>query len=177
MWIKTFGGSGSDVGMKVVTDNQNRIFMTASFNGTIDIDPSSSITNLVSLGGSDVCLARFDANGNLIAGVSFGNTGAETAVDIVLDSGKRCYITGNFAGTVDFDPHPTNTFTIANSGEQPIFTSVSLIQHSLFSGLNRWYARAQAIVKTLILTTQETYCFVVRMFLRRLILILHPPLP
>lgn len=116
LWIKTFGGSGSDVGMKVVTDNQNRIFMTASFNGTIDIDPSSSITNLVSLGGSDVCLARFDANGNLIAGVSFGNTGAETAVDIVLDSGKRCYITGNFAGTVDFDPHPTNTFTIANSG-------------------------------------------------------------
>jgi len=114
LWIKTFGGSGSDVGMKVITDNQNSIFMAASFNGTIDIDPSSGVTNLISLGSSDVCLAKFDPNGNLITGVSFGNTGAETTVDIVLDSGKKCYITGNFAGTVDFDPHPTNTFSIAN---------------------------------------------------------------
>lgn len=115
IWAKSFGSSGSDFGTKVLVDNQGNIFLTGNFSGTIDIDPSTAVNNLVSLGSTDVVLAKFDSNGNLITGKSFGNIGAESAIDIALDATKKCYITGNFAGTVDFDPSTSTSFSLTNA--------------------------------------------------------------
>lgn len=114
LWVRAFGSTTNDRGIKVLTDNQNNVFLTANFTGTMDIDPSPVVNNLVSNGGVDVCLIKLNASGNLVAGVSFGNAGVQESVDIALDQNKKLYATGLFDGTVDFDPDPVNTFTLSN---------------------------------------------------------------
>lgn len=116
LWAKSFGGSANDLGYRVLTDNQDNIFLSGNFQGTMDIDPSSVTNNLISNGNTDPYVAKFDANGNLLVAVSFGDANTDGMRDIALDQGKKLYITGNFDATVDFDPHPANTFTIANFG-------------------------------------------------------------
>lgn len=116
IWIKTIGGSGNDNGVKVITDNQNNIFLTGTFNGTVDIDPSATTNTVISNGVEDVFIAKFDANGNLINAKAFGGSSAETIVDMVLDQDKKLYMTGTFSTTVDFDPHPLNSFPLTDVG-------------------------------------------------------------
>lgn len=115
IWAESFGGTSSDIGTKVIIDNQNNIFLTANFNGTLDIDPSLAISNLVSNGGSDVLLAKFNNNGNLITAISYGGIGIENSVDMVLDQNKKVLMTGTFNDVVDFNPDAVNSYTLSNT--------------------------------------------------------------
>src|SRR4029079_17675066 len=49
-------------------------------------------------------VTKHDANGNFVYAVPF--SGYNTGRCIVADPAENIYITGNFGGTVDFDPGP-----------------------------------------------------------------------
>jgi hypothetical protein len=123
LWAKKFGASGSDKGNSIGIDATGNVYVTGWFNGTVDFDPSASATfNLISAGGTDAFLVKLDGTGNFVWAKQFGSTGGDNGRGIAVDASGNSYTTGNFSGTVDFDPSAA-TFTIASAGAADVFIS------------------------------------------------------
>jgi Leucine-rich repeat (LRR) protein len=101
---KRLGTGGTETGGGIFVDNgTSSIYLTGSFTGTADFNPSGVESNLVSSGGTDAFIARYDTDGNYIGAFSLGGTGAD-AGSLVRIYGTYVYVTGTYSGTVDFDP-------------------------------------------------------------------------
>src|SRR5262249_44851239 len=70
-----------------------------TFTGTLTLDG----TVLSSAGGSDVFVARLDADGNVERGVALGGSGDETVTSLVVDHAGRAIVSGSGLGTVALD--------------------------------------------------------------------------
>jgi hypothetical protein len=123
VWAKKFGASGSDKGNSIAVDASGNVYATGWFNGTVDFDPSASVTfNLTSAGNTDAFIVKLDATGNFVWAKQIGSSGGDNGRGIVLDASGNVYSTGNFSGTVDFDPSAA-TFTVASAGAQDAYIS------------------------------------------------------
>lgn len=107
MWVKTIGAGNYDYdgAESVVIDNNNNIYLTGYFKGTVDFDPGNGTNNLTSNGGRDFFLVKLSDNGNLIWARSIGGPGYDYALKLHIGSMGDIYLTGWFTGTVDFDPN------------------------------------------------------------------------
>ena len=79
------------------------LYASGEFTDTTDFDPGSGTSNLVSSGGTDVFVAKYDLNGGYQWAKSFGGSSNDSARSIAVDS-SGVYTAGIFRGTVDFDP-------------------------------------------------------------------------
>jgi hypothetical protein len=52
VWAKQQGSTSADYGYGITTDASQNVYVTGTFNGTVDFDDGSGITNLTSLGGA-----------------------------------------------------------------------------------------------------------------------------
>jgi cold shock CspA family protein len=104
LWVKVFGGPGGDAGITTSVDTFGNIYTAGYFEGTADLDPGAGITNLTSLGTSDVFVHKMDASGNLLWVKSFGGTVGEFPGSISIDGLGNVYLSGDFSGTIDLDP-------------------------------------------------------------------------
>ncbi|MCX6291538.1 MAG: hypothetical protein NT126_07210 [Bacteroidetes bacterium] len=104
LWVKQVGGTASEDLRDFTTDASGNIFITGSFNTTADFDPGAGVSNLVSTGGSDIFIAKYDQNGNYLWSNAFGSTGTDAGSAIKTDAAGSVFVTGIFTGTVDFDP-------------------------------------------------------------------------
>jgi len=125
IWVKQIGGINSDIGYALSLDSNNNIFLVGTFNDTVDFDPGAGITDLISQGGNDIFIARFDSNGNFVWAKQFGNAYSEPPPYLALDKNNRVVIGGLFKGTVDFDPG-TNVYnlTAPTSANGALYISV-----------------------------------------------------
>jgi hypothetical protein len=114
IWAKTIGGPGADVSKDIIVDNSGNVYVTGFYNGTVDFDPNSGVTNLSSMGGMDVFIQKLDASGNLLWAKSIGGTGSEDGHSMSLDAAGNISLTGIFQGTVDFDPGAGTANLISN---------------------------------------------------------------
>ena len=57
LWSQSFGGTSNEQGFSVATDASGNVFMTGSFEGTVDFGGGA----LVSAGISDIVIAKYDA--------------------------------------------------------------------------------------------------------------------
>ena len=117
-----FGGTSNDYGNSIAVDASGNIYTTGYFAGTVDFDPSAGTYNLTSAGGNDIFISKLDASGNFVWAKQLGGTNDEKGNSIVVDASGNIYTTGNFAGTVDFDPG-AGTFGLASTGNYDIFIS------------------------------------------------------
>ncbi len=103
---KVWGGTDSDEASGVDVDETNsRLFVTGTFRSSVDFDPGSGTDTRNSAGMSDIFLSRFDTslNWNLVR--TLGGTSHDLALGITVHNFTgNVYITGAYAGTVDFDP-------------------------------------------------------------------------
>ena len=120
-WAKNMGGSNTDVGYSVITDATGNSYITGSFQGTADFDPSSSIANLVSNGANDFFVAKYDVDGNYLWAHNIGGAGSDYGYSITSDMSENIYITGGFQGTADFDPSLVSTTYLTSNGNSDIF--------------------------------------------------------
>lgn len=107
IWGINMGGSTRDQASSVVIDQSGDIVLTGSFSGAADFDPGPGVAMLVSAGGMDIFVAKYDANGNYLWAKSMVGSGYNDGgmgEDIALDKDNNIYITGFFSGMVDFDP-------------------------------------------------------------------------
>ncbi len=121
IWARSLSGAtGDDYSRSVTTDIANNVYLTGVFTGTIDFDPGVGVTNLSSLGGNDIFVLKLDSNGNFSWAVSYGGTQDDEGYSLAVDDSQNVFITGNYNGTVDFDPSP-NINNITSSGQNDIF--------------------------------------------------------
>ena len=86
--------------------------------GTGDFDPGAGTTNLTTNGstvGDDVFVSKLDSAGDLVWAKNFGGTEYAKGFSVAVDSSGNVYTSGEFEGTVDFDPG-AGTANLTSSG-------------------------------------------------------------
>lgn len=98
VWVKRLGGTFNDSGTAVAVDGAGNIFLSGYFKGTANFGGS----DLVSAGGADIFIAKFNNVGVHQWSVRYGSTGDESAKAIALDSAGNIVLAGNFTGNGSF---------------------------------------------------------------------------
>jgi hypothetical protein len=115
-WAKAMGGIDSNYGTSIAVDAGGNVYTTGEFFGLTDFDPGAGTYNLFPAGSSDIFISKLDANGNFLWAISMGGTSSTvTSYSIAVDAGGNVYTTGDFWGTVDFDPGP-GTYNLTSVG-------------------------------------------------------------
>jgi len=120
IWAFNFGGAADDYGWKVSTDNSH-LFITGGLNGIADMNPSPVVDNLVSNGGNDIFLGKYNLNGEYLCAFSIGGSQNDWGTSLKANGSNIFYLTGSFRGTnVDFDP-TTTTVNLSSAGIEDAF--------------------------------------------------------
>ena len=114
LWAKSFGGTSFDFAYGIAVDLSGNVFTTGEFNGNVDFDPGAAIAGLNSAGSYDIFIQKLDPSGNYLWAKRFGSSSIESGKSICVDDAGNVHTTGNFTGTVDFDPGAGITNLTAN---------------------------------------------------------------
>jgi hypothetical protein len=96
VFAKRIGGTNADYISGIKVDGSGSLYVTGTFQGTIDFNPGAGTANLV--GGSPTTfIAKYDINGNYVYAFAETTAGAGNKQSIVLDAAGNAYTTG---GTV-----------------------------------------------------------------------------
>jgi hypothetical protein len=122
IWAKSMGTPSDDRGFSLRTDASGNVFTTGYFGGgTIDFDPGPGVFNLTSAGTNEIFVQKLDAGGNFVwAKSTGGSTSSDIGYALTTDGAGAVYTTGQFEGTVDFDPGP-GVFNLAAGGFSNVF--------------------------------------------------------
>jgi hypothetical protein len=102
LWLKSAGGTGSDIGHGLVIDGEGNAGITGEFQNTATFGTHS----VRAAGLGDAFIAKYDAAGNNLWVHSGGGTISfeiDAAKAIGVDSLNNFYITGDYSGTATFD--------------------------------------------------------------------------
>ena len=120
IWAVSIGNTQDDYGHSIALDAAGNVYVTGTFEGTVDFDPGAGTANYTSNGLEDIFTLKLDANGNFVWANSFGGTMSDVSNSIALDGMDNVYTTGKFEGTIDLDPSAgTSNFT--SNGASDIF--------------------------------------------------------
>lgn len=115
-WVKQFSGTGTSGIYAIKSDQQKNIILTGSYTGTVDFNPSGSTNNLTSTNNSvDIFIAKYDSLGNYLWAIGFGASNLDYGTSVDIDKDDNIFVSGNFTGTVDFNPLGTPTTLTASN--------------------------------------------------------------
>ncbi len=105
-WVRTWGGTGVE-NAGGIAESGGSIYVTGSFENTVDFDPDGTGDTENSEGFSDVFLCKRTSTGDFLWAHSWGGMDTDSGEDVTVDSSGNIYVTGIFADiNVDFDPDP-----------------------------------------------------------------------
>lgn len=122
VWGKNLGGVnpfGGITSRSITLDENGGVYLTGSFEQTVDFDPGVGSQNLTSNGMSDAFILKLDTSGTFQWAYNLGDIAADVAQKIVYRNGYL-YINGTYRNTVDFD-HGININTETSSGGSDFF--------------------------------------------------------
>jgi hypothetical protein len=103
IWSKSFGNSTfSQSAIAVATSAAGDIAVTGRMEGSLNFGGST----LVTVGETDVFVAKFDAAGNHVWSKRFGDASSQQALGMAFDSAGNVLVTGQFYGSIDFGNGP-----------------------------------------------------------------------
>ncbi len=106
VWVKSLNNRNYSQPAEISLDGTGNIYVTGEFRGTVDFDPGVGTFSMTSTGNIDMFITKLDTNGNFVWAKRFGGTGTNTVfANSIASDGSGVYTTGNFSGTVDFDPN------------------------------------------------------------------------
>ena len=113
LWSRRFGGVGNDVANAIAVDAAGNVAVIGDFDGKMDLGGGQ----LTPLGGDDVFLAKYDANGVHQWSRRFGNTGAhDHGGGVAFDAAGDVVFTGSYQVSADFGGGP-----LAATGTADVF--------------------------------------------------------
>ena len=116
--------TGNDEGLSITVDTEGNVYTTGFFSGTADFNPSpAGVFNLTSAGGKDIFVSKLDTAGNFVWAKRMGGLMDDVANAIAVDAAGSIYTTGNFQGTVDFNPSAEGVANLTSAGGTDIFVS------------------------------------------------------
>ncbi|MCX6190547.1 MAG: SBBP repeat-containing protein [Bacteroidetes bacterium] len=120
IWAKRIGANGSDFGSSIKLDKAGDVYISGSFQGTVDFDPNGGTSDLISSGGDDIFVLKLDSSGTFVWAKKLGGPGQDIGLSIVLDKSRNVYATGVFQLTDDFDPD-TGIYNLTSQGAYDIY--------------------------------------------------------
>lgn len=99
--------------LSMESDSKGNIFLGGNFTESMDFDPGIGVTILTSNGDADGFVVKLDSNGIFSWAKQLGGSGTDRIWSVELDNTDRVLLTGQYHGTVDFDPGP-NTYDLSN---------------------------------------------------------------
>jgi hypothetical protein len=115
LWNQRFGSTSADIGYSAAVDASGNVFVTGNFQGTVNFGGG----DLVSAGGTDIFVAKYDAAGVHQWSQRFGSTGSESGSSVAVAAFGAVVVTGQFEGTVDFG----GIFNMVSAGGTDIFVA------------------------------------------------------
>lgn len=113
IWVKQLVASSYVYITGIDSDSEGNYYAGGYFEGTVDMDPSPTVFNLSSSPGEATSyVAKYNSEGELIWAKNFLGTSNYT-FSLSADPQGNTYSTGEFYGTVDFDPGIDNTNTMS----------------------------------------------------------------
>ena len=103
IWAKKFGDEDIGSIADIAIDDDNNMYFTGYFTGTLDFDPGPLAYEYTSAGSYDVFITKWDASGNMIWYTTLGGTDDEYSKNIELGADGNIYCAGRFEGSCDFD--------------------------------------------------------------------------
>ena len=119
VWAKSVGSTSDDAGTNISVDDYGNIYVFGFFEGTADFDPGVGTFNLINAGFFDIFISKYAPNGSFIWAKSVGGTYYDIGRGYADGSGN-IYMTGAYAGTVDFDPG-SDVFNLTSAGKADVF--------------------------------------------------------
>jgi hypothetical protein len=100
LWAKRFnGGASGSAGLGVAVDTAGNVFLTGTFSGTIDFGGGP----LVSAGGPDIYVAKFDKTGAHVWSKRFGDSrDRQSGMDLKADALGNVIVFGSLLGSANF---------------------------------------------------------------------------
>ena len=98
-WVRQISGGSYDQANGVALDTNGNVFVTGFFTG----QSSFGETNLISRGGEDVFLAKYDSDGNPAWARQFGGTADDVGFSIAVSTAGESWVCGSFNFSADFD--------------------------------------------------------------------------
>ena len=114
------GSTSNDIGEDLAADSNGNLIVTGRYNAAADFDPGAGSFELSHVGGDDIFVAKYDPNGAFLWAVGIGSTGRDYGHGVSIDENDNVVVTGNFSGTVDFDPG-AGTSNLTAVGSEDIF--------------------------------------------------------
>jgi len=118
---KQYGTTGYDAnpqkGQDVVYDTSGNKYLVGSYGAAGMAAMGGACTSaLTNAGGTDMFVAKINAQNNCVWQKGIGGTGNDRAWSVAVDASANVYVSGGFEGTVDFNPGAgTNLFTASGS--------------------------------------------------------------
>lgn len=95
LWAKTFGGVDGEIGNGIAIDASGNIYVTGWFASSAMTMDTYTITNAGTTG-SDMLVAKLDANGNTLWAKSGGGTGGDRGLGVAVDASNNVFVSGGF---------------------------------------------------------------------------------
>jgi hypothetical protein len=119
IWAFCLGGNNIVANPTSLAVNATGVYVTGSFGGTADFDPSVATANLNDSSGY-IFLAHYDLNGNYLWAKNMVHT-YEGINSIAIDNIGNSYITGFFQDSADFDPGAGVAMLFSNTNSDTFF--------------------------------------------------------
>lgn len=116
VWAKSFSGAEYEESNGIGVDTDGNIYVSGYFYNPLDFDTGAGEYILTPAGFGDGFVAKLNPQGELIWAKQFGGTDFDLATGMKVTPAGDLYISGNFAGTADFDPSETETFNLTAEG-------------------------------------------------------------
>jgi gliding motility-associated-like protein len=114
--MKVSVGATTQRGNSITIDITGNVYTTGLFLGTVDFDPGIGTFNLSTISLDwDCFVSKLDEDGNFVWAKQMLGTGLGSGYSITTDKSGNVFTTGQFSGTVDFDPGP-GIFNLTGDG-------------------------------------------------------------
>ncbi len=120
------------------SDSKGAVYMGGNFTQSLDFDPGVGNYILTSNGDNDGVVIKLDSNGIFSWAKQFGGITTDKVWGVEIDNADNVLLTGQYNGTVDFDPGPA-VFNLSNATNRGCFivklnNSGNLIFAKTFTG-------------------------------------------
>lgn len=122
IWSRAWGGIFWDLVHGLAVGPDGSIYLGMEFVGTVDFDPGPGVHEMTGPGALDAALTKLSSNGDLLWVYVWGSPGGDGVDGVVVDKEGNLYMTGDFSGTIDFDPGPIEDIRISH-GERDMFVA------------------------------------------------------
>jgi len=95
-WVASHGSSDDDQALGVATDSDGNVYVIGEYRDTTIV----GLDTLISNGGRDVFIAKYDALGEAIWALSFGDNNDDRGNDIIVTPTGDIWATGFFEGNI-----------------------------------------------------------------------------